>query len=45
MNVTFVNVFWICVFALKVFGLIDLTWWIVAPFSFMAAMCLMADRK
>lgn len=45
MNVTFVNVIWLCVFTLKLFGLIDLTWWIVAPFSIMAALCMMAERK
>lgn len=45
MNVTAVNVVWLCIFTLKLFSLIDLTWWIVAPFSFMAAMCMIAERK
>lgn len=45
MNVTPTNVVWLCVFTLKLFGLIDLTWWIVAPFSIMAALCMMAERK
>lgn len=45
MNVTAVNVVWLCVFTLKLFGLIDLTWWLVAPLSLMAALCITAERK
>lgn len=45
MNVTPANVFWLCVFTLKLFGLIDLTWWFVAPMAILAALSMMADRK
>lgn len=37
------SVMWLCVFTLKLFGLIDLSWWIVAPMTFIAA--VMAERK
>ena len=45
MNVSPFCVVWLCIFTLKLFGLIDLTWWIVAPFSLLAALDLMDDRK
>lgn len=45
MNVNPANVVWLCVFTLKLFGLIDLTWWIVAPMAFIAAVCMMVERK
>lgn len=45
MNVTFVNVIWMCVFTLKLFCLIDVTWWVVAPMSIMAAISMTVDRK
>lgn len=39
------NVVWLCIFTLKLFGLIDLTWWFVAPMAFMAAVCMTEHRK
>lgn len=45
MNVHPVNVVWLCIFTLKLFGLIDLTWWIVAPMSLLAAVSMMFERK
>lgn len=45
MTVSAFAVIWLCIFTLKVFGLIDLTWWIVAPFALLAALELMEDRK
>lgn len=45
MNINPFAVMWICIFTLKVFGLIDMSWWIVAPFAIMAALSMMAERK
>lgn len=45
MNVNAVCVVWLCVFTLKLFSLINLTWWIVAPMAFFAAMNLMNKGK
>lgn len=45
MNVNPFSVVWLCIFTLKMFGLIDLTWWVVAPFSLLAALDLMTERK
>lgn len=45
MNVIAVNVVWLCVFTLKLFDLIDLSWWFVAPMAFMAAVCITLERK
>lgn len=39
------SVMWLCVFTLKLCGMIDLTWWIVAPAAFLAAVCLEIERK
>jgi hypothetical protein len=39
------GVVWLCVFTLKLFGLIDMTWWIVAPMAFLSAMCMTAERE
>lgn len=41
----FVYVVWLCVFTLKLFGLIDLTWWIVAPMALLSAVCMTEHRK
>lgn len=38
-------VVWLCIFTLKLFGLIDLTWWIVLPMALIAANILTAERK
>lgn len=38
-------VMWLCIFTLKLFGLIDLTWWIVAPMAFLSAVGMTAYRK
>lgn len=45
MNVNPVAVVWLCIFTLKLFGLIDLTWWIVAPCALLSAIELMMYRK
>lgn len=45
MNVSIFGVVWLCIFTLKLFGLIELTWWIVAPMAFMAALALTDERK
>lgn len=45
MNVSAFSVVWLCIFTLKLFSLIDLTWWVVAPISLLAALDLMEDRK
>lgn len=45
MNVNPFAVAWICIFVLKVFGLINLTWWIVLPFGLMSAFELATYRK
>ena len=36
---------WLCIFTLKLFGLIDLTWWIVAPGALLSAIELIMFRK
>lgn len=38
-------VVWICVFVLKLFGLIDLSWWVVAPMTIIAAIGSELARK
>ncbi len=40
----FGSVIWLCIFTLKLFGLIDLTWWIVAPMAFLSALYV-TERK
>jgi hypothetical protein len=45
MNVNPVAVMWVCLFTLKVCGLISLTWWIVAPMTLLSAIDLMMCRK
>ena len=45
MNIVAVYVMWICVFMLKVFDLIDLTWWFVAPLAFLAVVGMTCERK
>ena len=38
-------VVWLCIFTLKLFGLIDLTWWIVAPCALLSALDMWTYRK
>ena len=45
MNINPFAVMWICIFTLKVCGLISLTWWIVAPMTLLSAIDLMMCRK
>jgi len=40
----FVCVIWLCIFTLKLFGLIDLTWWVVAPMAFLSAVGMNRER-
>lgn len=40
-----VSVVWLCIFTLKLFGLIDLTWWIVAPMALFALTDFTEGRK
>lgn len=37
-------VVWLCIFTLKLFGLIDLTWWIVAPGALLSAGFIRMDE-
>lgn len=41
----FLNVVMTCVFVLKVCGLVDVPWWLVAPLTFLAWLELDAERK
>lgn len=41
----FLDVIGLCIFTLKLFGLIDLTWWIVAPIAFLSAVGMTNERK
>ena len=45
MNINPFAVMWICIFTLKVCGLIGLTWWIVAPMALLSAYELWTPRK
>ena len=45
MNINPFAVMWICIFTLKVFGLIGWSWWIVAPFALLSAFELATSRK
>lgn len=45
MNVTPFNVVWLCIFTLKLFGLIEMTWWIVAPCALLSALGMCTYRK
>lgn len=45
MNVTPFNVIWLCVFTMKLFGLIDVTWWIVAPATLLTCLDMWTYRK
>ena len=45
MNINPFAVMWICIFTLKVCGLIDLTWWLVAPCALLSAIELSTHRK
>lgn len=45
MNINPFAVMWICIFTLKVCGLISLTWWVVAPMAVLSAYELATSRK
>lgn len=45
MNINPFAVMWICIFTLKVCGLIGLTWWIVAPCALLSAFELATSGK
>lgn len=45
MNINPFAVMWICIFTLKVCGLIGLSWWIVAPMALLSALELATSRK
>ena len=45
MNINPFAVVWLCIFTLKLFGLIDLTWWIVAPGALLSALDMWSHRK
>lgn len=45
MNINPFAVAWICIFMLKAYGLIDTSWWFVAPFALLSAIDLMKYRK
>lgn len=45
MNINPFAVIWLCIFTLKLFGLIDLTWWIVAPCALLSALDMRSNRK